>query len=583
MTNVTKTIRERRTTATVERAVLGSGAAFVLIGVLGAARASWITDDAYISFRYARNLVDGLGLVFNAGERVEGYTNLLWTLWCAGAIRLGIDPRPWSLFWGIAAFGASIALLALNHSALRRALRISAFSLPLAAAIAALHGEWVLYATGGLETAWFTLLALVGFVLLAGTGECSGRRAVAAGVVFALASLTRPDGVIFAFLGGLFVIWDAATSHRSWPGAAARYAAGFVTLWLPVTLWRVGYYGDFFPNTYYAKSAYLSWISQGWIYVRLFFFKYWILLPALPLAWFAVARWKQTAAEHGQRLLLRQTLLASVFVLGYTAYVIKVGGDFMFGRFLVPTVPFLALLLDLSLIRLAIRRPWLQIGAGAGVLLALTTGPAPVRGMTVVHGIADEPSHYGAEYVEQIDRGAPIIERYLRGLDVGVAFTGSEARLMFEADVPRALECETGLTDRTIARQTLPERGRVGHEKHATLEYVVRERKAHLAFKPYTLEVIGARGRLPFRPILFDGGLRGFLLHWDPDVMRELKRRGARFEDFPTDLDRVIAGLDRLEPEAIAQIFEGAKLFYFDHVDDPRRRAAFETRLRNVD
>jgi hypothetical protein len=554
-----------------------------VIGVSSAIRSAWVTDDAYISFRYARNLVDGLGLVYNAGERVEGFTNLLWTLWAAVGIRFGIDPRAWSLAWGVAAFGASIAVLSVNHLRLRRVLRISAFSLPVAAAVAAFHGEWVIYASGGLETSCFTLLALSGFVLLTGAGERNTGRTMAAGAVFALTSLTRPDGIIFAFLGALFVAWDTGGGGRSRVSATANYLAGFGVFWLPATIWRVGYYGEFFPNTYYAKSANLFWISQGWTYVRLFFIKYWVLVPALPLAWVAVFRVRRDPIGEGQRLLLRQTVLATAFVLGYTIYVIKVGGDFMFGRFLVPTVPFLAILLDLGLIPLAIRRTWMQVGAAGVVLLALTTGPVPVRGTHVVKGIADEPSHYDEAYAEQIAKGAPVIERFLRGLDVGVAFTGSEARLMYEANIPRALECETGLTDLLIARQTVSERGRVGHEKHATLEYVVGERRAHLAFKPYTLEIIGAPGRLPIRPILFDDGVRGFLLHWDPEIMQELKRRGAEFGDFPKDLDQVIADLDRLTPDALAQVYFGAKLFYFDHVDDPVRREAFLSRMRGAD
>jgi hypothetical protein len=53
-------------------------------------------DDAYVSFRYAENLVHGLvhghGLVFNPGERVEGYSNFLWVLLAATAIAAGTDP-----------------------------------------------------------------------------------------------------------------------------------------------------------------------------------------------------------------------------------------------------------------------------------------------------------------------------------------------------------------------------------------------------------------------------------------------------------------------------------------------------------
>ena len=52
----------------------------------------FVTDDAFISFVYAKNLVEHGALVFNLGERVEGYTNFLWTVILAGAIKLGLDP-----------------------------------------------------------------------------------------------------------------------------------------------------------------------------------------------------------------------------------------------------------------------------------------------------------------------------------------------------------------------------------------------------------------------------------------------------------------------------------------------------------
>ena len=54
-------------------------------------RVHWFTvDDAYISFRYAANLVAGHGLVYNPGEAIEGYTNFLWTLIVAAGLPLGI-------------------------------------------------------------------------------------------------------------------------------------------------------------------------------------------------------------------------------------------------------------------------------------------------------------------------------------------------------------------------------------------------------------------------------------------------------------------------------------------------------------
>ena len=72
-----------------QRRLLALAALVVLVCGLRAVQMAWLSDDAFISFRYARNLHDGLGLVFNAGEYVEGYTNLLWTLAMAAVLHLG--------------------------------------------------------------------------------------------------------------------------------------------------------------------------------------------------------------------------------------------------------------------------------------------------------------------------------------------------------------------------------------------------------------------------------------------------------------------------------------------------------------
>ena len=79
-----------------------------LVLLLGARAAMWVlipvaSEDAYISFRYARNLAVGNGLVYNPGERVLGFTSPLWTLWCALGLRLFHDPIAWSRGWAIAA------------------------------------------------------------------------------------------------------------------------------------------------------------------------------------------------------------------------------------------------------------------------------------------------------------------------------------------------------------------------------------------------------------------------------------------------------------------------------------------------
>ncbi|MBI3872388.1 MAG: hypothetical protein HY304_04850, partial [candidate division Zixibacteria bacterium] len=78
------------------------------------ARQLWFTqDDAYISYRYARNALDGQGLVFNTGERVEGYTNFLWVIWLIAAGRLGVGFDLAAKVLGILSAAGMIVLAAL--------------------------------------------------------------------------------------------------------------------------------------------------------------------------------------------------------------------------------------------------------------------------------------------------------------------------------------------------------------------------------------------------------------------------------------------------------------------------------------
>ncbi|MFC1573450.1 hypothetical protein ACFL6M_07630 [Candidatus Eisenbacteria bacterium] len=80
-------------------------------GVVRAIAGAWTCDDAFISFRYAKNLVDGLGLVYNAGEPVEGYTNFLWTVIVAAAMKIGLEPVVFAQAAGVLFFAATLALL----------------------------------------------------------------------------------------------------------------------------------------------------------------------------------------------------------------------------------------------------------------------------------------------------------------------------------------------------------------------------------------------------------------------------------------------------------------------------------------
>jgi hypothetical protein len=539
-----------------------------------AVAAAWICDDAYISYRYANNLLAGLGLVFNAGERVEGYTNFLWTLWISPGLALGYSAEGWSQFWGIACYVGSVSMLIAYHFRLRQLVSAGQLALPIAALGAAFHVDWSIYATSGLETSLYTFLLLAAYLLLT-TTDLGTKQLVAGGLVLGLAALTRPDGVLLAVIAGLFVMLTA----KPWFQRALIYGLSFAVLWVPFVAWRLLYYEDFFPNTYYAKSAYLTWYAQGWQYAGLFFRKYWALLPAplclLGMLW---RTWRLPAKPSQEGRLLPQALLAGAFAFTYTVYIIRIGGDFMFARMLVPTVPFYLIILELSLIRLSATRPLMHIGLAALLSLSFLLTPFPVTDTQWVKGISNEWMYYVSRGHETPDHRADILQRYFAGLPVRVAFFGTEAQLVYRAAVPVAIESETGLTDRFIARQTLQHRGRIGHEKHAPVSYLIDERQVHFIFHPGGPLVLRLDQFIPKSDILLDG-VRGRILHWDPPLMAALKQRGAVFTDFPTQLDEYIARLPTLSAEEVSNTFAKFKRFYFNHVADPHREFAFLERL----
>lgn len=490
------------------------GAVAVLVAVVQAARLSWTSDDAYISFRYADHLVRGLGLVYNAGERVEGYSNFLWTLWCALGLRLGFAAEAWANVSSIACFGVTVALLA--FWSLRARTARTAW-IPLAALLLAFHRDAALYGTSGLETSLFTMLGTLGFVLLALEPE-SARACAAAGAAFGLAMLTRPDGFLLAGVGGAFVLW----SSRRRPANVLAFAIPLLVLVAPYLFWKKAYYGDVLPNTYYAKSGQLAWWSQGVRYVAYSFEKYWVLLLGPPLLLVGFAKSKRKGADP---LVTRSAGLAAAFAAVWVAYVARVGGDFMFGRFLIPATPFLALLLELGLDALALGATARRLAAGACVL-AIAFTPYPFAGPWGPHGIANEPLVYTpAERAKARALGLEM-RRQFDGLPVRLAFSGMTAIEVYESRVPVAIEAETGLTDSFIAHQPLRVRGRVGHEKHAPPRYLIDTRRVHFFLSP-TKEIRDTLAAyVPDVPARF-GWLNAQVLTWDPPVMEELKRRGV--------------------------------------------------------
>jgi arabinofuranosyltransferase len=295
-------------------------------------RVHWFTiDDSYISFRYARNLARGLGLVYNPGEAVEGYTNFLWTVVLAGGMRLGLDPHVVAKLLGAA---AALGCLVLVYRLAERLMPLR--TLPCVATwLLASSAPFSSHAVQGLETSAFTFLVLLGTWRMFLEVE-RGQGVPWSGLAFALAGLTRPEAPMFVGLPMLLL-------GRGFVSRQNLVRAGlFAAPLLAHLVWRHAYYGQWLPATLAAKTGDLhqQW-KMGTTYVAGW------LEHAGPVVFFAcLGLGIGVARRH------REILSVCAVAVACVGYVLLVGGDWMsYYRFLAPAGPFVFLLVGLGLRR----------------------------------------------------------------------------------------------------------------------------------------------------------------------------------------------------------------------------------------
>jgi arabinofuranosyltransferase len=278
-------------------------------------RNAWLADDAYISFRTVDNFVSGHGLRWNVDERVQGFTHPLWLLLCSLAYALTHE-----IYYTVLALQIAISLAVV--AIILRAAR-DRWTVVLAAMLLLVSKPFVDYSTSGLENPLAHLL-LLAFLVAFARDDGTPRSLFAVSLAAALVVLNRMDH-------GLLVLPALAYRFLQRPrlGHGLAVAAGL----LPVAAWSafaLFYYGSAIPNTAYAKlntglSA-ADLVPQGLRYLLDFAKITPVTAVVLVLGIVACLRPGARQAVFGASLLL------------YLAYVVRVGGDFMSGRFL--TAPF---------------------------------------------------------------------------------------------------------------------------------------------------------------------------------------------------------------------------------------------------
>ena len=241
-------------------ASLVSSAAIIIrsASTLNGHRAYLLFDDAAISLTYARNLANGHGLVWIAGQHpVEGYSNFLWTLWMA-AIEWA---HPTAAMAGLWVMLSGATLLAANTylvCRIARRLLPDSWLAPLLAGLATAFyfalAQWTIV---GMETGLVAFLSSGAILCVLQWNDAARSTASAtrvllfAGVLLALDSLTRDDTFLVAVVVGVFVYVHSERKMRP----LFVLATPLILAIVGHLLFRIAYYGYPFPNTYYLKTS----------------------------------------------------------------------------------------------------------------------------------------------------------------------------------------------------------------------------------------------------------------------------------------------------------------------------------------
>ncbi len=438
--------------------------------IAGLAVLAWVhrfmQDDAFISFRYARHLVTGHGLVWNPGEHIEGFSNFLWTILTGVGLWAGVDPVFWSQILGIASFIISLTLTF--------RLSTECFESRLAGWLTVLLLGWNYtfhsFATGGLETQFQTSLFLLLVTLLVrmdyGRKPSTGKL-FAFAVISSVAMMTRLDSVIVCSLLEGYMLLHFLLSDM---GVRAKWAAAWPLLvtqtiiLVPWVAWKYSYFGELFPNPFYLRTSDTlgGLADRGIRYIGEFIISYW-LIPLCVVGLFAVRAW----IRAGNRFLI----LTAIILLSWIVYLVAVGGDFMEFRLLVPVMPFMFILITWLLINI-IRPMWVRI---VFIILILVG--------SVYHQVTfSYDKHEGIEPIAQLEGHLVHPDENWIGIGKMLAsLFGGDPSIIIATTAAGAIPYYSGLTtvdmlgvnDRWVIEHGVPIGSMAGHQLVAPLSYLL--------------------------------------------------------------------------------------------------------------
>ena len=299
----------------------------LVVFVYFALQLNFIQDDAYISYRYVENFLNGDGLVYNIGERVEGFTNFAWVIYLILLAKLGINYILVSQITGYI-FGAGVIVLTYLIAGMIFEGRNRWFVL-LPTYLVGANISLAYWAQAGLETGAFAFFAMLSLYLFLKRNWF---------LIFSLAISVwiRPEGAV---LTGILIVTEAIITRRI-PKFTLRCALTAFIISLPFVFFKIFYYGSIFPNPFFAKTGMrLDHLMNGLEYAGRFFSHY----------GFYGAGFILTLIFYRKMTPTIKTVWWFAFL--YTLYIVLIGGDVLkVHRFFIPIFGPIAVLAALSIL-----------------------------------------------------------------------------------------------------------------------------------------------------------------------------------------------------------------------------------------
>ncbi len=327
-----------------------SPGAFAVVLVFAAAfvalwygwRTFWfLTDDAHIAFRYVSNYRLGHGLVWNPApfRPVEGYTSFLWVMVLSAVWKItGYDPPTAANYLTLGWAALTLVLTGVVVLKLPLGERLAPYRLyVLAAVLIGLlsNRTFLAWTSSGLETAMFNALLLAWMCAWWWLPRHTAWRTAGVSTLVALVYLARPDGLLFALASVALFACDAWFREGKWR-LADRLALAPLLVIPGHLLWRKSFYGEWLPNTHYAKSdPRWLWVMSGVRYALSFTIEYalWFWFGLALVAVWTVVRRREVALAWLRRTSAHREMACGAAIIGLSLaaqvayYTLVIGGD----------------------------------------------------------------------------------------------------------------------------------------------------------------------------------------------------------------------------------------------------------------